>query len=129
MKLLRRISERRCKPSIWWGYCWSEDFSRVHVIAPLGLNVVIAGVRWLYHWVEYRVTRILWPAEVQTAEQDSACAEALEKLYFYLIQKAQVIEGVDADGAPTIEVVSHLGVDAVDYACRRLRRLGEGSRR
>lgn len=59
MKLLRRINEGSMYPSMWWGFCWWDHARHRAVIAPIGLNVLIALARWCWIWTAWRATSYL----------------------------------------------------------------------
>jgi len=64
LKVLRRLPEGSVYPSVWWGYCWSNyEYCRYAgysaTIAPIGLNVALALVRWCWLWIHHGATRTL----------------------------------------------------------------------
>lgn len=53
MKILREVEEGDCFPSPWWGLCWHDYNRRLSVIAPIGVNLLLAFARWSHGWVAY----------------------------------------------------------------------------
>ena len=56
--LLRELPEGYVCPRLW-GFCWRDWYGQRTVIAPIGLNVLIAAARWAWLWVEYDAARWL----------------------------------------------------------------------
>ena len=124
MKLMWRDHCDNRVPHWWWGFCWCEDFNRVRVFAPIGLNLIIVAGYWLWKQVAYQVSWRLFPDGVRTKAQDEKVIAALKAKRDSLFQKDVVTVTETPCGGLRMTFTSPQWslYDALDYAITALER-------